>query len=399
MKHFLPLITVCVMLPMSLSAKYLENELNPIITAMPSLTISPDGRASGMGDIGVATSPDQNSQHWNAAKYAFLNSKGGLSVSYSPWLRKLVKDINLAYITGYYKFDDKQAISASFTYFSLGEVSLTDYAGTDLGVAKPNEFALDVAYSRKLHEYVSMSATFRFMYSDLNNGSNSAMSSSSTEMKPAWTFAADIAVYYRQPFAVKAGTSYLSVGLNLSNIGGKMSYDGITKQFIPASMRIGIGYDLPFNKYNRLGIYIDVNRLMVPTRNSSKSPKDENGDPVTGEELREWYSNLSSMKGIFYSFADAPGGTKEEFKELQPALGLEYGYNQQFFGRIGYSYENYYKGNRNYFTFGAGFHLSIFSLDVSYCVATAASNPLDQTLRFTLGFDLAGIKDLVSNRR
>ena len=375
-----------------------EDELNPLITAMPSLTISPDGRASGLGDIGVATSTDQNSQHWNAAKYAFINSKGGVSVNYSPWLRKLVKDINLAYIAGYYKFDDLQAISASFTYFSLGEVNLTDYSGQDLGHSKPNEFAFDVAYSRKLHDFISMSATLRFMYSDLNNGSNLSTSDASTEMKAAWTMAADIGFYYRQPLEIKSGTSLLSVGLTLNNLGGKMSYDDITKQFIPASIRLGLGYKIPFNRYNSLGVYADVGKLMVPSRNS-KYAKDDDGNELTGQELNEWYSALSSVKGIFYSFADAPGGFKEEMQELQPGIGLEYSYNQQFFGRLGYSYENYYKGNRNYFTLGAGFHLSIFSLDVSYCIATVSTNPLDQTLRFTLGFDVAGIKDLVSNKR
>ncbi len=373
-----------------------EQNMNPIITAMPSLSIAPDAHAGGLGDVGAATTPDLNSQHWNPAKYAFMESHGGITGNYTPWLRKLVKDIDLAYLAGYYKWDDVQAISASFTYFSLGAVDLTDVNGTFLQQAHPNEWALDVAYSRKLHEYVSMAAVLRFMYSDMNNGAN-ASTMGSQELHPGWTMAADVALYYRQPIALPMGESYFGLGFNLSNLGGKISYDEKTTQnFIPANMRLGVSYELPFDDYNRLSINADINKMLVPTK-ESKFAVDAEGNKLTGQELTDWYSNLTSPKGWFQSFADAPGGAKEEFQEIQYGIGLEYSYNRQFFGRVGYAHENKYKGNRRYVTVGAGFNLSIFSLDVAYVIATSAANPLDQTLRFTMGFDLGGIRDLVNN--
>jgi len=375
-----------------------EESMNPIITAMPSLSIAPDAHAGGLGDVGAATTPDLNSQHWNPAKYAFMESHGGLTANYTPWLRKLVSDIDLAYLAGYYKWSDLDAISASFTYFSLGEVSLTDLNGTFLEYAHPNEWALDVAYSRKLHEYVSMAVALRFMYSDLNNGANSS-TLGSQEMYPGWTMAADVALYYKQPIELPMGTSYFALGLDIANLGGKISYDkNTTSSFIPASARLGASYEIAFDAYNRLSLNADVCKYLVPTR-KSKFAVDENGDALTGQALTDWYNAISSPKGWAYSFADAPGGFAEEMRELQYGVGLEYSYNRQFFGRIGYSHENKWKGNRRYVTIGAGFNLSIFSLDVAYVIATAATNPLDQTLRFTVGFDLAGIKDLVNNRK
>lgn len=377
-----------------------EESMNPIITAMPSLSIAPDARAGGMGDVGVASNPDLNSQHWNPAKYAFMESHGGLTANYTPWLRKLVSDIDLAYLAGYYKWDDNDAIGASFTYFSLGAVALTNVDGTFLQDAHPNEWALDVSYSRKLHEYVSMAVALRFMYSDLNNGANAAnVGGSAQELYPGWTMAADVALYYKQPIELPMGTSYISAGLNISNLGGKISYDdNNTSSFIPAQMRLGVAYELAFDNYNRLSLNMDLGKYLVPTR-KNKFAVDENGDALTGQALTDWYNKISSPRGWAMSFADAPGGIGEEFRELQFGLGLEYSYNRQFFGRVGYSHEDRWKGNRRYVTVGAGFHLSIFSLDVAYVIATAATNPLDQTLRFTAGFDLAGIKDLVNNRR
>ena len=383
---------------------------NPVITAMPSLTIAPDAHAAGMADIGAATNPDLNSQHWNPSKYAFMESKGGITVNYTPWLTKLVNDINLAYIAGYYNIGEMAGtVSGSFRYFSMGEVTLMEmdanYQGSPLGTAHPNEWALDVAYSRKLHEYLSMAVALRFMYSDLNNGINSS-TSTSPEMFPAWTMAADVSLYYRQPIATPMGESYFALGFNLSNLGGKMSYDeGDTKHFIPANMRLGVSYELPFDDYNRLMISAEANKMLVPTYNS-KFANDGNG----GQYDQADYAAVSSPNGWWQSFCDAPGyfnentgkhvsATMEELQEIQWGIGLEYSYNRQFFGRVGYSHENYYKGNRRYVTLGAGFKLSIFSLDFAYCIATAPSNPLDGTMRFTLGFDLAGIKDLVNNRK
>ncbi len=375
------------------AAETVDQTMNPLITAMPSLSIAPDARSAGMGDIGVATDADLNSLHWNAAKYAYMQSAGGITANYTPWLRKLVGDIDLAHIAGYYNFGDLGGgIAASFTYFSLGNVSLTDNNGTVLQDVRPNEWSLDLSYYRKLHEYVSMAVALRFMYSDLNNGYNSSTSTGS-EMYPAWTMAADVSLYYHQPIELPMGTSYFSLGFALQNLGGKMTYDKIINNFIPATMRIGVNYELPFDKYNSLTFGVQADKLMVPSRLSKYA------DGEDGRWTQEGYSALSSVKGIFQSFADAPGGALEEFKEVRWGAGLEYSYNKQFFARFGYSYENYYKGNRNYLTAGAGFHLSIFSLDVAYCIGLSSTNPLDQTMRFTLGFDLAGIKDLVNNRK
>ena len=367
--------------------------MNPLITSMPSLSIAPDARAAGLGDIGVATDADFNSQYWNPAKYAYMYSKGGITANYTPWLRKLVGDIDLAYLAGFYNFGDLGGgIGASFTYFSMGDVTLTGDGGSTLGTVRPNEWALDLSYFRKLHEYVSMSVAVRFLYSDLNNGQNVSMSGGS-ELHPAWTMAADIALYYRQPIELPMGESHFSLGFSLKNLGGKMTYDSITSNFIPASMNIGVGYELPLNKYNFLTFNVEANKMLVPSRYSKFA------DQADGRYSQQAYSDLTSPKGWFQSFADAPGGAREEFQEVRWGAGIEYSYDKKFFARVGYSYENYYKGNRNYVTFGAGFNLSIVSLDVAYCVGLAPSNPLDQTMRFTLGFDLYGIKDLVNNKK
>ena len=373
---------------------------NPVITSMPSLSIAPDARAAGLGDVGVATEADFNSQYWNPAKYAYMYSKGGITANYTPWLRKLVGDIDLAYLAGFYNFGDLAGgIGASFTYFSMGDVALTSLDGTKLQDVRPNEWALDLSYFRKLHEYVSMSVALRFLYSDLNNGYNSS-TSGGTEMHSAWMMAADIALYYRQPLEISTGTSHLALGFTLKNLGGKMTYaDDGSSNFIPSSMNIGLSYELPLNQYNFLTFNLEANKMLVPTRQSRLTAGFDPNDETTWTMSQTAYSDMNPAKGWFQSFADAPRGSKEEFDEVRWGAGIEYSYNKQFFARAGYSYENYYKGNRNVVTFGAGFHLSIVTLDVSYCVGLAASNPLDQTMRFTLGFDLAGIKDLVNNRK
>ena len=244
-----------------------------------------------------------------------------------------------------------------------------------------------------------MSVAVRFLYSDLNNGYNSSIGGGA-EMHPAWTMAADVALYYRQPIELPMGTSHFNLGFTLKNLGGKMNYaDDGSSNFIPASMNIGVGYELPCDKYNFLTFNVEANKLLVPSRNSAFTEGFDPNDETTWQMDQTAYSNLNSAKGWFQSFADAPGGIAEEFREVRWGAGIEYSYNKQFFARAGYSYENFYKGNRNYVTFGAGFHLSIVSLDVAYCVGLAASNPLDQTMRFTLGFDLAGIEDLVNNKK
>ena len=396
-KVFVTLMSIALMAMPAMA----EEVMNPIITAMPSLSIAPDAHAGGLGDVGAATTPDLNSQHWNPAKYAFMESHGGITANYTPWLTKLVNDIDLAYIAGYYNISERAgALGMSFTYFSLGEVQLTNFEGEFIQDAAPNEWALDLSYSRKLHEYVSMAVAMRFLYSDMNNGVNAGNTGSSMEMYPGWTMAADVALYYRQPFELPMGTSYFALGLNISNLGGKISYDqNNTSSFIPANLRLGASYELAFDNYNRLSINADVNKYLVPASKGSKFAVDENGNPLEGQALKNWYYNLSSPKGWYQSFADAPGGFKEEMRELQYGVGLEYSYDRKFFGRVGYSHENKWKGNRRYVTIGAGFHLSIVTLDVAYVIATAATNPLDNTLRFSLGFDLAGIKDLVNNKK
>ncbi|MBR1427095.1 MAG: type IX secretion system outer membrane channel protein PorV [Paludibacteraceae bacterium] len=371
--------------------------INPIITAMPSVTIAPDARAAGMGDLGVATDPDLNSQHWNAAKYAFMDSHGGITASYTPWLRKLVGDIDLAHIAGYYKWDDIQGVSGSFTYFSMGDVVMTGWDGTPLGNARPNEWSLDVAYSRKLHDYVSMAVAMRFLYSDMTNGANYA---GQQEMHAAWALAADIDLFYKQPIDIPMGTSYFNLGFALTNLGSKMSYnEGASSNFIPANMALGVGYELPFDNYNKLTFNLQIDKLLVPSRYSRFAQGFDADDSSTWQMSQDAYTELNPVKGWFQSFGDAPYGALEEFKEVRWSAGLEYTYNRQFFARAGYSHEDFIKSNRNYVTLGAGFHLSIVTLDVSYCIALAATNPLDQTMRFTLGFDLAGIKDLVNNRK
>ena len=371
--------------------KTVDASMNPLITAAPSLSIAPDARAGGMGDVGLATRPDVNSQFWNPAKYALMNGKGGAAISYTPWLRKIVKDIDLVYAAGYYNIGDLGgAVSASLRYFSLGSVQLTDYNGNTLSTAHPNEWSADIGYSHKLHEYVSMGVAFRFIYSDLNNGANSS-TSGSQEMYPGMAFGADVAVFYQQPFDLKMGKALLGVGFNISNLGSKISYDKkVTSNFIPAKMALGISWEQPFNEYNTLMISADASKLLVPSMKSKDYVTEDNPE---GKMTQEEYSDISSVKGWFKSFADAPGGFKEEMKEIQWGIGLEYAYNHQFMARFGYSHEAKTKGNRRYFTVGAGFRLSMFQLDVAYVIANQ-TNPLDQTLRFTLAFNMDGMKNL-----
>ena len=400
MKKVLVSLTALLCATMMSAQGTVADEMNPLITAMPSLSIAPDARAAGLGDLGVATEADFNSQYWNPAKYAYMYSKGGITANYTPWLRKLVSDIDLAYLAGFYNFGDLGGgIGASFTYFSMGDVSLTDGTPGSAPInVRPNEWALDLSYFRKLHEYVSMSVAIRFLYSDLNNGVNLSTATGS-EMHPAWTMAADLGLYYRQPIELPSGTSHFTLGLTIKNLGGKMAYADDGSNFIPASLNIGTGYEIPLNKYNFLTLNVEANKLMVPSRKSKFTPGFDPNDPNTWQADQTTYSGWTSQRGWIQSFADAPGGSKEEFQEVRWGAGIEYSYNKQFFARAGYSYENFYKGNRNYITVGAGFHLSIVALDVSYCIGLAASNPLDQTMRFTLGFDLAGIKDLVDNKK
>ena len=356
---------------------------NPVEHAVISQTIAPDARAAGMGDVGAATEPDVNSQYWNPAKYPFCISRAGVALNYTPWLRQLVNDIDLAYLAGYYRIGDYSAISGSLRYFSLGEV-FTDYGQTDMTV-KPYEMSLDVAYSLMLSEHFSVAAALRWIYSDLRYDY-------SEDSKPASAFAADLAMYYNRYLNIGSRECQFALGLNLSNIGSKISFYGDEEsQFIPANMRLGASLLIPVDEWNRFTITADANKLLVPT-----VPAQEEGESNTDyqDRVRREYSDVSAISGIFKSFGDAPGGFKEELEEIQWSVGAEYVYHDQFSLRAGYHHQAESKGNLKYFTVGGGFRMNVFSLDVGYVISTARTNPLDQTLRFTLAFDMDGIKDL-----
>ena len=356
---------------------------NPVEHAVISQTIAPDARAAGMGDVGAATEPDVNSQYWNPAKYPFCISRAGIALNYTPWLRQLVNDIDLAYVAGYYRIGDYSAISGSLRYFSLGEV-FTDYGQTDMTV-KPYEMSLDVAYSLMLSEHFSMAAALRWIYSDLRYDY-------SEDSKPASAFAADVAMYYNRYVNLGSRECQFALGLNLSNIGSKISFYGDEEsQFIPANMRLGASLLIPVDEWNRFTITADANKLLVPT-----VPAQEEGESNTDyqDRVRREYSDMSAISGMFKSFSDAPGGFKEELDEVQWSVGAEYVYHDQFSLRAGYHHQAESKGNLKYFTVGGGFRMNVFSLDVGYVISTARTNPLDQTLRFTLAFDMDGIKDL-----
>ncbi len=406
MKKIFLLIAVVLGVNISLFAQAdnkAKNMFNPVLTGVTSLSIAPDSRAGAMGDVGAATDPDVNSQYWNPAKYPFAISPAGFSLAYTPWLRQLVSDIDLANLVGYYRIGDYQAISGSLTYFSLGEV----YVG-DIGSAqtiKPYEMAVDFAYSRMLSETFSASVGLRYIVSDLNYNYDE-------DVEVGQAFAADIAMFYSNYIFLGRRECMLNLGLNASNIGSKISYDGgQTNQFIPTNLRLGASIMVPIDAYNTFSISADVNKLMVPTKPSYQQFLDENyadlGLPSPEDEkytyasdYQSWlddngYNDMSAISGIFKSFADAPGGFREELQEIYWGVGVEYAYNNQFFLRGGYHYENEYKGNRKYFTLGTGFKMSVFSLDAAYLISTAQSNPLDQTLRFTLSFDMDGIREIL----
>ena len=355
---------------------------NPVEHAVISQTIAPDARSAGMGDVGGATDPDVNSQYWNLAKYPFCISRAGVALNYTPWLRQLVNDIDMAYVAGYYRIGDYSALSGSLRYFSLGEVYTSD--DSDITV-KPYEMSLDVAYSRMLSETFSLGVGLRWIYSDLRYDY-------SEDSKPASAFAADVAMYYNNYFMLGSRECQLGLGLVASNIGSKISYYGDEEsQFIPANLRLGASLMVPVDEWNRFSFSADANKLMVPT--VPRQEVDEANSDYQDRVRRE-YSDISSISGIFKSFGDAPGGFKEELEEVQWSVGAEYVYHDQFSLRAGYHHESESKGNRKYFTVGGGFRMNVFSLDVGYVIATGQSNPLDKTLRFTLAFDMDGIKDL-----
>lgn len=385
-------VVLCFLVSMAAKAQDKLNEFNPVEHAVISQTIAPDARAAGMGDVGAATDPDVNSQFWNPAKYPFCISRAGVALNYTPWLRQLVSDIDLAYVAGYYRIGDYSAISGSLRYFSLGEV-FTSMDENAMSV-KPYEMSLDVAYSMMLSETFSIGAVIRWIYSDLRFDY-------SEDSSPASAFAADLSMYYNNYFDIGNRECQLGLGMNISNIGSKITYFGDERsQFLPANLRIGASLLIPVDEYNRFSISADANKLLVPTvpteaqyRETLANPDEFSASGYQNYVIEE-YSDVSSISGIFKSFNDAPGGFKEELEEIQWSVGAEYVYHDQFSLRAGYHHESENKGNRKYFTVGGGFRMNVFSLDVGYVISTAQSNPLDQTLRFTLAFDMDGIKDL-----
>lgn len=375
-------IAFLVLFSVSASAQFdstisITGGLNALRVAVPFLTIAPDSRAAGMGDAGAATTPDANSQHWNPAKLAFMDKEWGVSFSYTPWLRNLVNDINLTYLTGYYKLDKEQVISSSLLYFSMGEITFTDNIGTLTKKHSPNEFAFDFAYSRKFADLVSGSIAFRYIRSDLTGGYSQQGSSAS---KAGSTFAGDVSMYYQQPLVVDGKNAQAALGLNISNIGAKISYnDNATKDFIPINLRLGGRFSIDYDQYNTVSFVLDANKLLVPTPPLYNS----NNEIVKGKD-----PNVPIAQGMLQSFYDAPGGMKEEAREISYALGFEYWYAKQFALRAGYFGEDKTKGNRKYFTLGAGLKYNIFNLDFAYLIPQSGqNNPMANTIRFTLSFD------------
>ncbi|UKJ08129.1 type IX secretion system outer membrane channel protein PorV [Solitalea lacus] len=344
--------------------------VNSITTAVPFLLIGPDSRAGAMGDAGVASSPDASSMHWNPAKYAFAKEKGGIGIDYSPWLKSLgIQDINLAYLSGYYKLDNRQTIASSFRYFSLGELIFTDNTGQEFGQYNPSEYAIDAAYIRNLSDLFSIALAARFIHSNLGSGNVNG-----NDFNPGNAFACDVAVYYNKNVSLFNTDANVAWGVNISNIGTKMQY-GTLKNFLPTNLRIGGASTFKINETNSLSVTIDFNKLLVPTN----PIVDEEGTIVAGED-----PNKTVPGGIFGSFSDAPGGFKEEMQEINIASGLEYWFNNIVALRGGYFYENPNKGNRQYFTLGAGLKYEDIGFDFAYLIPGKQNNPLERTIRFSL---------------
>ncbi|HNX06283.1 MAG TPA: type IX secretion system outer membrane channel protein PorV [Bacteroidales bacterium] len=370
----------------------LKNKLNTITTAVPFLLIAPDARGGGLGDAGAASSPDANSMHWNPAKYGFIDKDFGFSVSYSPWLHKLVNDINLAYLGAYKRINKRQVVSMSLRYFSLGNITFTNETGQNIGQYKPNEFSLDASYCFKFTNEVSGAIALRYIYSNLTGG----IYVGGAQSRAGQAVAADISVYYEKPIDVKGMETKFTLGANISNIGNKISYtENLDRDFIPTNLRLGFGYEMNFDKNNSLALLLDFNKLLVPTPpiyqldSTGKYVYDVDGNKII-EKGKD--PNVGVVRGMVQSFYDAPDGFKEEMKEINIAVGLEYWYAKQFSIRAGYFNEASTKGNRKYVTLGAGLRYSIFGLDFAYLIPVTQRNPLENTLRFSLLFNFDKVK-------
>ncbi|WP_026897696.1 type IX secretion system outer membrane channel protein PorV [Daejeonella oryzae] len=349
-------------------------QTNTIQTAAPFLLIAPDARSGAMGDVGVAISADANAMHWNPAKLAFMENSTGFSVSYTPWLRNLVPDIDLGYLSVYHRLDDRNTIGGSLRYFSYGPIQLTDNNQNDIGIYSPNEFAIDGTFARQFGENFSLGTAIRYIRSSLSNGQFNGQ-----EIRPASALAADVSAYYKKPGTLLGKDAEIALGLNISNIGTKVNYsDAAEKSFLPTNMKLGGATTLNIDDLNQFTVALDFNKLLVPT-----SPiRDEDGNIISGKD-----PDRSVPSGIFGSFSDAPGGFSEELREISYSIGTEYWYNKQFAVRAGYFYENPSKGDRQYATLGAGLRYNVFDLDIAYLLANQQKSPLAQTLRFSLMFN------------
>lgn len=356
-----------------------RDQFNPVRTAVVQQTIAPDARGCGMGDLGAATDPDVHSQFWNPAKYPFTISRAGFAVNYTPWLRKIASGIALLDAVGYLRLGDYQALSGSVRYFTLGEAITED----DLTV-KPYEFSVDVAYSRMLSENFSAAVGLRYIYSDI-------MGHSSDNTTAGSAFAADVAMYHTGYLMMGQRECQLSWGVNINNIGSKINYGDDRSFFIPTNLRLGLSYLVPLNEYNRISFSADASKLLVPSMPLQGA---DELDEDYQERLDREYYNQSPISGIFKSFGDSERGFKGELEEIQWSLGAEYTYNDKFTLRAGYHHESKMQGNRRYATVGAGFRLNVLSVDAGYVIATDPSNPLDQTLRVSLSFDMDGLREM-----
>lgn len=368
-----------------------QDRVNTITTAVPFLMIAPDARSGAMGDVGVSTRPDANSMHWNPAKYAFAEQDMALSLNYTPWLRNLVNDINLSYLSGYKRIDDMQTVAASLVFFSLGDIQFTGEAGEDLGVYRPSEFAIDVAYARKLGENISGGIAVRYIHSNLTQGQDVG----SQPTNPGRALAADVSAYYQRELDWRRTPATFAAGINISNIGNKISYsDDISANFIPINLRLGPTLRLDLDEFNSIAFSLDLNKLMVPT--PPIYLRNEDGEVVRDDDNNLVIAsgrdpNRSVVAGMFGSFTDAPGGFSEELNEITYGLGIEYWYDRQFAIRGGYFHEHQTKGNRKFFTLGLGLKYNVFGLDFSYIIPVMQRSPLENVLRFSLTFDFDAI--------
>ncbi len=368
-------------------------QLNTITTAVPFLLIAPDSRAGAMGDVGVSSSPDANSMHWNVAKMAFAEKEMGISISYSPWLRKLVPDINLSYISMYKKVGDKGALGGSLRYFSLGDIKFTNDQGDAIGDFNPAEFALDVGYSQKFGERFSGGLALRYIYSNLTGG----IDVGGADTKAGKSFAVDVGVFYTNDEAEIFGQDAIfNWGVSISNIGAKISYtNDAVADFIPINLRFGPSATFLLDDYNSITVLTDINKLLVPT--PPVYATDDGGSPILDDDGNQVVASgkdpdVPIVTGIMQSFSDAPGGFSEELKEYNISAGLEYWYNKQFAIRTGYFHESAIKGNRRYITAGLGLKMSVFAIDFSYLIPLTQDNPLANTFRFSLMFNFDDFK-------